>query len=60
MPAPVGKLSNEALATFLRQRIALELIVSEAQKRVQSGFDDNSEMYDGELSDALNGLTGKV
>jgi len=29
---PVGEFSNEALATFLRQRIALELIVPEAKK----------------------------
>jgi len=50
---PIAKLSNEVLATFLRQQIALALVIPEAQKRIEAGFHDDSEMYDGELADAL-------
>ncbi len=50
---PVVELPNEALATYLRQRIALQLIIPEARKRVESGFDDDTEMYEGELAAAL-------
>jgi transposase len=56
---PVEELPNEALATYLRQGIALGLIAPEAKKRVQSGFKDGSEMYDGELAEALR-KAGKV
>ncbi|MEX0612556.1 MAG: hypothetical protein WD738_15305 [Pirellulales bacterium] len=53
---PVDQLPNDALATYLRQRIAPAIIVPEAKKRVESGFDDGSEMYEGELANALQGL----
>ncbi len=41
------------LATFLRQEIALPLILPEARRRVAAGIDDDSELYDGELANAL-------
>ena len=50
---PVIELPNEMLATFLRQRIALQLVVPEARKRLEAGTDDGSEFYDGELEEAL-------
>lgn len=31
---PIGQLSNEQLATYLRQKIALSLLVSEARSRI--------------------------
>jgi hypothetical protein len=49
----VAQLSNEALATFLRQRIAIGLIAAEAVRRLAAGTDDGSEMYEGELAEAL-------
>jgi hypothetical protein len=50
---PVTQLPDEALATYVRQRIALKLTVPEAQRRVRGGLCDGSEMYDGELAEAL-------
>jgi len=50
---PIVDLSNEMLATFLRQRIALRLVVPEAQKRLDSGFVDGTELYDEELAESL-------
>ncbi len=49
----INELSNEMLATFLRQDMALEAILEEAKKRLVAGFDDDSEMYDGELANAI-------
>ena len=50
---PIDKLSNEMLATFLRQQIATDFIVQETRKRLELGFDDDSEIYEGELALAL-------
>jgi len=50
---PVPELPNEILATYLRQRIAFQLVMPEARKRLEAGFDDDSEIYDGELAQAL-------
>ena len=57
---PVNELTNGALARFIRQRIALQLVVPEARKRIEARFDDDSELYDGELAEALNDLGGNV
>jgi hypothetical protein len=38
---------------FIRQGIALALVVPEARLRIQAGKIDGSELYDEELSDAL-------
>jgi hypothetical protein len=51
---PIVELSNAMLATFLRQRIALRLVVPEAQKRLDSAFVDGTELYDKELSESLH------
>ncbi|HEX3314993.1 MAG TPA: hypothetical protein VHR72_08890, partial [Gemmataceae bacterium] len=54
----IDKLSNEMLATFLRQDIAAEdiaaeAILEEASKRLAENIDDESEIYDGELAIAV-------
>jgi len=46
---PLRELTNEELATLLRQRIAVEHILPIAKKRLEDGVDDDTEMYDGEL-----------
>jgi hypothetical protein len=50
---PLRELSNEELATLLRQRIATEQILPLARKRVEDGIDDNTEMFEGELEEAI-------
>ena len=50
---PLRDLSREELATLLRQRIAVEHVLPVARQRVQSGVDDNTEMYNGELEAAI-------
>lgn len=54
---PVGELTNEQLATYLRQNIALSIIVPEAARRIAANFNDDTEMYDEELEDALKSAT---
>jgi hypothetical protein len=51
---PINELSNEMLATFLRQRIATGIIMQEAIRRLETGFDDASEIYEGELAAAVS------
>jgi hypothetical protein len=41
------------LATFLRQEIALVLLIPEAKKRIAANFVDDSELYEEELLEAL-------
>ena len=50
---PLRELSNEELATLLRQRIAVEHILPFARKRFEDGISDNTEMYEGELEAAI-------
>jgi len=50
---PVGLVTNYVLATFIRQRIALNIVVPEAQRRIVAGFEDGSEILDDELSIAI-------
>jgi CDI immunity proteins len=50
---PLRDLSNEELATLLRQRVAVEHILPIAKKRVEDNADDDTEMYDGELKAAI-------
>jgi hypothetical protein len=52
---PVSAMPNSALATYLRQKIAVQLIAPEARRRVQAGFRDGSDQYDQELANALAG-----
>jgi CDI immunity proteins len=50
---PLRNLTNEELATLLRQRIAVEYLLPIAEKRIDDGTDDETEMYEGELADAI-------
>jgi hypothetical protein len=54
---PVAELTNDLLATYLRQKIALSLVVPEARKRIAAGFVDDTELYDDELAEALKEAT---
>jgi hypothetical protein len=50
---PLRDLTNQELATLLRQRIAVEQLLPIASQRVLDGFDDDTEIYDGELQSAI-------
>jgi hypothetical protein len=50
---PVSELPNQAIATYIRQRIALLLMIPEAMMRIEAGIDDDSEWFEGELVSAL-------
>ena len=50
---PLRDLTNQELATLLRQRFAVEHILPIASQRVQDDFDDDTEIYDGELESAI-------
>lgn len=54
---PVTQLTNELLATYLRQKIGLPLVVPEAQRRVRAKVVDDTGLYDGELETALRQAT---
>jgi hypothetical protein len=50
---PLESLTNQELATFLGQRIAVAHILPIAEKRLACRHSDDSEMYEGELKDAI-------
>lgn len=50
---PLSQLSNEALATFIRQKFAHSIVIPEAQRRVDTGYTDGTELYDEELDVAV-------
>jgi hypothetical protein len=51
---PVAQLTNQLLATYLRQKIGLSLVVPEARQRLAEGISDGTELYDEELASAMN------
>lgn len=51
---PVESLSNQELATCLRQNIAIAHLIPIAKKRVEDRIDDDTEIYDGELAAAID------
>ena len=53
---PICDLSDEMLATFLGQRIAVELVSTEARHRVIENRFDDSELYEGQLAALLKEL----
>lgn len=53
---PIEELTNEELATFLRQEIAIDHILPEAKRRIKMKIDDDSEMFEGELSELVSKL----
>lgn len=54
---PVNELTNGMLATLLRQRTGLPVVVPEVQKRIDCNFTDDTELYDDELFEALRSAT---
>ncbi|HEX3799651.1 MAG TPA: contact-dependent growth inhibition system immunity protein [Verrucomicrobiae bacterium] len=50
---PLRDLSREELATLLRQRFAVEHLLPIAIKKLEAQDDDSTEMFDGELSEAI-------
>ena len=50
---PFSDLTNEELATLLRQKIAVTHLLPVAQYRVDLHIDDETEIFDGELKDAI-------
>jgi len=50
---PMKELTNEELATFLRQKIAVDHILPIAKERIETNYDDDSELYEGELLAAV-------
>jgi len=54
---PACDLSNQMVATYLRQKIAVPLMLAEARRRLDIGVDDGSELYDGELAAAVEQTT---
>jgi len=55
---PVALLTNDLLATYLRQKIGLALVVPEARRRLDAGYVDGTELYDEELGVALAAVEG--
>ena len=56
---PISELSDEMLASFLRQEIATAFILPEARNRLEAVISDNSELYDGELRAAYQAAIEK-
>jgi hypothetical protein len=50
---PLRSLSREELATLLRQRYAVEYLLPVAKKKLE-GVNDETEMFDGELQEAID------
>lgn len=51
---PVADLTNYVLATFIRQRKALSLVIPEAERRLAINYVDDTELYDEELAVAVH------
>jgi hypothetical protein len=54
---PIRDLSRGELATLLRQRIAVECLVPIAKDNLQNRPDDETEMFEGELREAIEYAT---
>jgi hypothetical protein len=50
---PITEVPNNGLATYLQQRVALSIVIPEAQRRIAANYDDGTEIYEGELVAAL-------
>lgn len=50
---PIESLSNRVLAICLRQRLAIDDVLAIAKVRLSTQFDDDSEMHETELRDAV-------
>ena len=50
---PANELPDLAVATYLEQCIATQLMMEEARRRIALGRPDDSEFFDGQLCEAL-------
>jgi len=50
---PLDEISDLMLATFLNQNIAIKILLPEAENRVNAGRWDDTELYDGQLLEAI-------
>ncbi len=50
---PFDTLTNEEMATFLRQKTAVSQLLPLAERRIAEGIDDQTEMFNGELRDIV-------
>ena len=51
---PLRDLSREELASLLRQRCAVEHLLPVAKRRLADSIDDDTEMFHGELQEAID------
>jgi hypothetical protein len=54
---PADELPDVMVATFLNQGIAVSLMIAEARRRIAQNRIDESELYEGQLVEALNRAT---
>ncbi len=50
---PLETLSNLELVTCLQQDLAVDHVISIAKRRLQDAVDDDSEMFEGQLAEAV-------
>ena len=50
---PLDQLPDVMVATYLNQQIAVAQMIEEAQRRVDQGKYDDTELYEGQLADTL-------
>jgi hypothetical protein len=50
---PLSRLTNAEVASFLREKVALDYILPIARERIDIGFDDETELYIGELEETV-------
>jgi hypothetical protein len=50
---PIKDLPDVMLATYINQKFALVPMQKEAQRRIDKGLRDDSELYEGQLHDSL-------
>ena len=51
---PIESLTNHELATCLRQKLAIDDVLVVAKERIAAGVQDDSELDDTELQDAID------
>ncbi|MCB1582181.1 MAG: contact-dependent growth inhibition system immunity protein [Marinicella sp.] len=50
---PIKSLPNLMLATYLNQRIAVNYVLLEAEKRIEQERFDDAELFEGQLVEAI-------
>ncbi|QKE62477.1 hypothetical protein HNE05_03585 [Aquipseudomonas campi] len=55
---PLTELSDHMVATFLEQRIAIPEVLAEAERRLVSEERDETELFEGQLNEAVHRARG--